>query len=140
MGIFDGRTGKKEKSDEMILEPHEGGYKRKGGHGSRISRVCVYFDQATPLEDERELLRSIIKESGLSNDIAPGALISTKYDAVPGINEYIARGEMPESLNAYVMAQAMLEGLARGQADMAKLAVNPVNYRGHKGVLVYKEA
>lgn len=138
MGILDGIKGKK--GDEMILEPREGGYALKGGQGSRIIRVCVFFSPATPLTDERELLAGIINDFKLTGDIAPGALISAKYEAVPGIDEYIARGEMPESLNAYLMARAMLEGLARGQSEMAKLAVNPVNYRGHKGILVYKEA
>ena len=140
MGIIDSIKGKKKKGEDIVPEPSDGGYTLKGARGSRITSVYVFFNSTTPLGNERELLAGIIEEFGLASEAMPDAPISVKYEEIPGIDEYIAKGEMPESLNAFIMARAMLKGLARSQAEMSRLAVNPFNVKGVKGVLVLKEA
>jgi hypothetical protein len=142
MGLFDGIMGKNSKKDDMVLEPRDGGYVLKN-HRARapdISKVCVFFSSAAPLEEEPELLKSLIKEFHVGDRLAPDALITTAYGAIPGIDEYLRTREVPESLNAFIMSRAMLSGLARGPAEMGRLAVDPFDMKGVKGVLVLKEA
>jgi hypothetical protein len=143
MGIIDLFKGKKDKDDDLIIEKSDSGYVLKGQKSTaspRVKRVHILVSSAKPLADERELVMGLIKEFGLAPEIAPEAPISIKYEIIPDIDEYIAKGEMPESLNSFLMARALLEGLARGPAEMAKLAVDPFDHKGHKGVLVCKEA
>jgi hypothetical protein len=141
MGLFN-RKGKKDKVEEIVLEQCKGGYILKGlkpARSPRISSVWVFCSSATPLKDEREMLKGIIKEFNLAGDIAPEAIISVVYEVVPDIDGYLSTQEMPESLNAFIMTRAMMKGLARSQAEMGRLAVNPFNVKGVKGVLVLKE-
>ncbi len=143
MGLFDNILGKKGKSDDMALEPRDGGYILKGNRHAvapDITRASVFVNQAAPPEDEPELIKSLVTEFNLGERLAPDALIIASYEAMPDIDEYLSTREIPESLNAFIMARAMLKGLARGQAEMGKLAVNPFNVRGIKGVIVLKEA
>jgi hypothetical protein len=142
MGLFDGIMGKKGKNDDMVLEPRDGGYVLKNHRASApdINKVCVFFSSAPPLEEEPELLKSLIKEFHVGDRLAHDALITTAYEAIPGIDEYLATREMPESLNAFIMTRAMLSGLAHGPAEMGRLAVNPFDVKGARGVLVLKEA
>ncbi len=143
MGLFDSFLGKKGVSEGVALEPREGGYVLKGSGRAAapgISGVCVFFNSAAPAEDEPELLKILVKEFNLVEKLAPDVLIMTAYEAMPDIDEYLSTREMPESLNAFIMTRAMMRGLARSQAEMGKLAVNPFNVKGVKGVLVLKEA
>ncbi len=140
MGIMDILKGKKNGGEDIVLEPSDGGYALKGARGSRVTGLFVFFDLTAPPGNERELLEGIIGEFSLAKEARPDAPISVNYGAIPGIDEYIAKGEIPESLNAFIMARAMMAGLARSQAEMGKLAVNPFNVKGVKGVLIEKEA
>ncbi len=139
MGIFDNILGKNSPGDDMAIEPCAGGYtiKNISAKAPKFDRACVFF--SSPVADERDVVIGLAREYGFAKSLAPDALITTVHGAIPDIDEYLMTGEMPENLNAYLMARAMLNGLARGQAEMGKLAVNPFNYRGVKGVLVYKE-
>jgi len=130
-------------SEGVALERRDGGYVLKGHRNAvapGVSRVCVFFSSASPLKEEPELLKSLVKELNVWERLAPDALIITAYEAMPDIDEYLSTQEMPESLNAFIMARAMMMGLARSQAEMGRLAVNPFNVKGVKGVLVLKEA
>jgi hypothetical protein len=142
MGLFDGVMGKKGKNEDIMLELRDGGYVLKN-HRARvpsINKVCVFFNLPAPIPGESEVLKDLIKEQGVADRLAEGALIITAYEAIPDIDEYLRTQEMPESLNAFIMTRAMLKGLARSQAEMGKLAVNPFDVKGVKGVLVLKEA
>ncbi len=125
-----------------MLEPYGGGYLLKNyrARTPNIDKVCVFFNAPAPFEGEPELLKDLIKEHGVPDRLVEGTLITTAYEAIPDIDEYLSTREMPESLNAFLMARAILKGLARSQAEMGKLAVNPFNVKGVKGVLVLKEA
>jgi hypothetical protein len=141
MGVFDSILGKKGRDDDVTMEPCEGGYTLKGTRlkAPRISSVYIYFNSTTPLKDEPDVLKGIIMENGVAQSIAPGALIAAGYESIPDIDDYLVSNEMPESLNAFIMARAMMSGLARNQAEMCKLAVNPFDFKGIKGVLILKE-
>jgi hypothetical protein len=139
MGIID--IFKNKKDEDVVLEPSNGGYTWKSDKGSSsISRAGVFFCATAPLKDEQEMLKGIIKGSGQASALAPGAVITVAYEELPGIDEFIATDEMPDSLNTFLMSRVMMAGLARGPQEMAKLAISPFNYRGVKGVLVLKEA
>lgn len=134
--------GNKGKNEDILLEPCGGGYVLKNyrARAPNINKVCVFFNSLTPIAGEPEVLKDLIKEYGLADRLAEGTLITTAYETIPDIGEYITVREMPESLNAFLMARAMMNGLARSQAEMSKLAVNPFDVKGVKGVLVLKEA
>lgn len=142
MGIFDNVMGKKGKNEDIMLEPRDGGYVLKNNRARtpNIDKVYVLFSSNVPLPDEPKVLKDLIKEQGLADRLAEGAVINTAYEAIPDIDEYLSTRDMPESLNAFLMARAMLKGLARSQAEMGKLAVNPFDVDGVKGVLVLKES
>lgn len=142
MGLFDGILGKKGVQENMAIEPCKGGYTLKGGQAKspRISGVYVLFNGKEPLKDEQEMLIGLMREFGVAGALAPGAVISAAYELIPEIDEYLATRDMPESLNAFLMARAMMCGLARGQAEMSRLAIDPFNFKGMKGVLIQKEA
>ena len=142
MGLFDNILGKKDKDEAIVLEPVSGGYVIKGQHArsSRFNKAHVFFNLATPLKDEQDRVKELIKEFNLEGDLEPGAIITASYETIPDIDEYIAQNEMPESLNAFLMARAMLNGLARGQAEMTRLTVNHFNIKGIKGILILKES
>ncbi len=115
----------------------------KGGRPARapsVSSVYVFFDGSGPLENEREVLAGIIKEFDVARKLMPEARIATAYETLPDIDEYVATQEMPESLNAFFMARAMMAGIARSGAEMSKLALQPFDRKGVKGVLILKEA
>jgi hypothetical protein len=142
MGLFDSVMGKKSKNDGIVLEPRDGGYGLKNyrARAPDINKVCVFFNSTAPIPGEPEVLKDLIKEQGVADRLAEGTLITTAYEAIPDIDEYLSTQEMPESLNAFIMTRAMMKGLARSQAEMGRLAVNPFNVKGIKGVLVLKEA
>lgn len=138
MGIFDNILGKKSPGEEMAIERCAGGYVIKNqARAPKFDRVCVFF--SSPVINEEDVLSGLAREYGFAKSLAPGALITTVHEAIPDIDEYLGTEDMPESLNAFLMARAMLNGLARSQAEMGKLTVNPFNHKGIKGVLVYKE-
>lgn len=141
MGLFDVFKGKKDKGSVVVLESAPGGYALKFGNGSSgISRACIYFSLSSPLEDEQDMVEGIIKELDASIAPAAGAIISTAYEILPDIDEFVATREIPDTLNTFLMSRAMMLGLARGPAEMAKLAIEPFNYNGIKGVIILKEA
>jgi len=133
--------GKKEKSEEFILEPLNGGYSIKGfrANAPSIGRVCVFFSANAPASEEQAIIESLMGEYGFGKKLAEGAQIIMVYETIPGIDSYLSSGEMPEELNAFLMSRAMLKGLAHNQAEMGKLIVNPFLVNGTKGVLVQKE-
>ncbi len=142
MGLFDGLLGKKDTGD-IVLEPVKGGYVLKGGPQAKapgISGVYVFFNGKGPIGNEPAVLADILKEFNVPGKLAPGALIKTAYEDIPGIDEYVATQEMPESLNAFFMARAMMAGMARSAVEMSKLALHPFDHKGVKGVLILKEA
>jgi hypothetical protein len=142
MGLFDGVMGKKGKKEDIMLEPRDGGYVFKN-HRARvpgINKVCVFFNSPAPIPGESEVLKDLIKGQGVADRLAEETLITTAYEAIPDIDEYLRTQEMPESLNAFIMTRAMMKGLARSQAEMRKLAVYPFGEKGVKGVLILKEA
>jgi hypothetical protein len=141
MGLFDNIRGKKNGESELILERSGGGYRLKGTRAKapRIGMVCVFFSVPAP-EAEAEALKSLIGEFGLADTLAADAVILTDSEPIPGIDEYLKTREMPEALNAFLMSRAMLKGLARNQAEMGKLGVDPFEVMGTKGVLVQKDA
>lgn len=142
MGLFDGVMGKKGKDDGIVLEKRNEGYvlNDSKARAPDVKMACAFINSAEPPEDEAGLVKSLVKEFGLAEKLFPDTPIVTSYGAMPDIDEYLNTREMPDSLNAFIMARAMLNGLARGPAEMGKLAVNPFNVRGIKGVLVLKEA
>lgn len=141
MGLFDGILGKKETGDNMVLEPCEEGYRLKQGYAQtpRIIRVHVFFQGTGPLTNEQDVLKEIIKKFDIASGLAPDALITVDHETMPEIDEYLSAGEIPESLNAFLMSRAMIKGLARGPAEMGKLAIYPFNIKDVKGVLILKE-
>jgi len=98
------------------------------------------FSLPAPLEDEPELVKGIIMELDATMAPATGAVISTAYETLPDVDEFVATREMPDSLNTFLMSRVMLLGIARGPAGMAKLAIEPFSYNGIKGVIILKEA
>ncbi len=141
MGLFDVFKGRKDKGDGVVLEPADGGYTLKSGTGSsKVSRACVFVSSTAPVEDEPELIKSVLQGLDASISPAPGAAITTAYETLPDIDEFVATREMPDSLNTFLMSRAMMLGLARGPAEMAKLAIEPFIYNGIKGVIILKEA
>lgn len=141
MGLFDVFKGRKDKGDAVVLEPANGGYTIKSSTGSaKISRVCVIYSSTAPAEDEPELIKGALQGLDISLAPAPGAAITTAYETLPDIDEFIATREMPDSLNTFLMSRVMMLGLARGPAEMAKLAIEPFSYLGLKGVVILKEA
>ncbi len=141
MGLFDGILGKKGTGDNIVLEPCEEGYVLKQGSAQtpRIKRVHVIFQGTGPLNNERDVLKDIIKQFDIASGLATDSLITVDHETMPEIDEYLSAGEIPESLNAFLMSRAMIKGLARGPAEMGKLAIYPFNVNGVKGVLMLKE-
>ena len=140
MGIIDIFKGKKDKGEDIALEPSDGGYIVKGVSGKGVSAASVFFDDREPVKDVPETLLGLIGEFGLAAKLAPDMKITIATEALPGIDEFIATQEMPDSLNTFLMSRVMLTGLARGPAEMAKLAISPFDHKGAKGVLILKEA
>jgi len=141
MGLLDVFKGKKDKGDGIVLEPAPGGYTLVSGTGpSKICQACVFFSLPAPLEDEPELVKGIIMDLDATIAPATGAVISTAYETLPDVDEFVATREMPDSLNTFLMSRVMLLGIARGPAGMAKLAIEPFSYNGIKGVIILKEA
>jgi hypothetical protein len=141
MGLLNNILGKKEKSEELVLEPSNGGYSVKGyrANAPSIGRVCVFFSASAPAKEEQAIVKSLMGEYGFGKKLAEGAQIITAYETIPGIDGYLSSGEIPEELNAFLMSRAMLKSLAHSQAEMGKLIVNPFLLSGMKGVLVQKE-
>jgi hypothetical protein len=141
MGLFDKIMGKRQAEDGVSLEPCDGGYRLTGGHtGSpKFGKVGVFFSSDAPLKDEAELLKGILLEQDVASGLASGSVIMVVYGPIPDIDGFAATMEMSEGLNAFLMARAMLSGLARGPAEMAMLAVSPFNYKGVNGVIIKKE-
>lgn len=142
MGLFDGILGKRGAQDNIVLEPCKGGYTVKGVQAKtqKVSAVSAFFNGSETLKDERDVLLGLIKELDVAETLAPGAVISTAYETLPDIDEFVATQEMPDSLNTFLMSRAMMLGLARSRSEMARLAIEPFNYKGIKGVLILKEA
>lgn len=142
MGIIDIFKGKKGKGEAIVLEPSEGGFTVQGTAAKEpgISAAMVFFDAGEPVEDEHEVLLGLIDEFSLASKLVPGTKISIAHEILPEIDEFIDTQEMPDSLNTFLMSRVMLAGLARGPAEMAKLAISPFDHKGVKGVLVLKEA
>lgn len=142
MGFIDNILGKKAENVDMKLEPANGGYTlaydKKPGNGN-VGRVCVLFNAQSPPYAEADVLKDLIKEHGLENRFVPNAFITTAYENIPEMDEYLNTQEIPESLNAFLMSRAMMEGIARGPAEMGKISVNPFRVKGTNGVLVLKE-
>lgn len=141
MGLFDVFKGGKDKGRVVVLEPVNGGYMLKSNTGSAtISRVCVLYSSTAPVEDEPELIKGVLQGLDASIAPSPGAAIATAYETLPDIDEFVATREMPDNLNTFLMSRALMLGLARGPAEMAKLAIEPFSYMGVKGVVILKEA
>jgi len=142
MGIIDVFKGKKDKGEEIALEPSDGGYIVKGVQAKApgVSAVSVFFDDREPVKDVPATLLKLIDEFGLAEKLAPGIKINTAAEPLPGIDEFVASREMPDSLNTFLMSRVMMTGLARGPTEMAKLAISPFNHKGIKGVIILKEA
>jgi hypothetical protein len=140
MGLFDVFKGGKDKGRVVVLKPANGGYTLESGTGSnKISRVCVLYSSTAPVEDEPELIKGVLRGLDASIAPAPGAAITTAHETLPDIDEFVATREMPDSLNTFLMSRVMMLGLARGPAEMAKLAIEPFSYMGVKGVAILKE-
>ena len=141
MGLFDKMLGRKDSSDNIVLEPLNGGYVVKGtqSRAPGVNKVCVFFSVSEPVNEEPRVVKSLIDEYAVTGNLAPGAAILTAYEAIPGIDDYLSKQEMPEELNAFLMSRAMMKGLARSQAEMSKLAINSFQIDGVKGVLVQRE-
>ncbi len=141
MGLFDKMLGKKDSSDNIILEPLNGGYVVKGTQSKApgVNKVCVFFSASEPVKEEPQVVKNLIDEYAVTRSLAPGAAIITAYETIPGIDDFMTGQEMPEELNAFLMSRAMMKGLARSQAEMSKLAINAFQVNGVKGVLVQKE-
>jgi hypothetical protein len=143
MGIFDNILGKKEAIEALTVEPADGGFTikpLKKTEASKISRMEIMFNSATPPYTENELIKDVISEAGLSNLLLPGVLITTSYEVIPGVKEFLGTNEMPEDLNAFVMARAMMKGIARGPIEMGKIQVNSFQIKDTMGVIILKEA
>lgn len=142
MGIFNNILGKKGGNEELRVEPANGGYSIKSlktAGTSKVNRVDIMFNTSKPLYAEPELIKDVISEAGIENKLAADVLITTSYEAIPGIKEFIDTNEMPEDLNAFVMARAMMKGIARGPIEMGKIQVDPFQIKDTMGVIILKE-
>lgn len=141
MGLFDKMLGRKDSSDNIILEPLNGGYVVKGiqSKAPGVNKVCVFFSAMEQVKEEPQIVKNLIDEYAAASGLAPGAAIITAYETIPGIDDFLAGQEMPEELNAFLMSRAMMKGLAHSQSEMSKLAINAFQVDGVKGVLVLKE-
>jgi hypothetical protein len=139
MGLFN--RGKGDKAEETVIEPSDGGYavKRKKAGSPGIGKVCVFFSATAPAKEEQAVIKSLVDEYDIANKLADGVNIMTAYETIPGMDAFLKSREIPEELNAFLMSRAMLKGLARSQAEMGKLVVNPFEINNIKGVLVQKE-
>jgi hypothetical protein len=139
MGLFN--RGKSDKNEETVLEHSDKGYLIKGKKAGApsIGKVCVFFNASAPVKEEPAILRRLVDEQGLANKLADGVIITTAYETIPGIDAFLSSREIPEELNAFLMSRAMMNDLAKSQAEMSKLAVDPFNVNNIKGVLVQKE-
>ncbi len=142
MGLLDNIKGRKGKNEDLVLEPRDDGYALKGqrARSPGVTKICFFFNSAGPLKDEPELLKSLIKELHVEDKIARDAIITAVYEAMPDIDQYLSTRVVPDSLNAFIMTRAFMKGLARSQAEMGRLAVDPFDVKGVKGVVVMVEA
>jgi hypothetical protein len=139
MGLFN--RGKSDKNEETVLEHSGNGYLiigKKAGTPS-IGKVCVFFSANAPVAEEQTILRRLVDEQGLASKLADGVIITTAYETIPGIDAFLSSREIPEEMNAFLMSRAMMNDLAKSQAEMGKLAVDPFKVNNVKGVLVQKE-
>jgi hypothetical protein len=142
MGIFDNILGKKGGNEQLQVEPVNGGYSIKSlkeTGASKVNRVDIMLNTAKPLYDEPQLIKDVISDAGIENTLASGVFITTSYERIPGIKEFMDNKEMPEDLNAFVMARAMMKGIARGPIEMSKIQVNPFQINDTMGIIVLKE-
>ena len=143
MGIFDSILGKNEAIEKLTVEPANGGFTikpLKKTDASKISRMDIMFNSTTPPCAEPELIRDVISEANILNILLPDVLITTSYEVIPGVKEFLSTNEMPEDLNAFVMARAMMKGIARGPIEMGKIQVNSFEIKDTMGVIILKEA
>lgn len=141
MGIFDGILGKKEGGLE--IEKTSSGYAvkplKKTEH-SKVNRVDIVFNCAAAPYAEHEAIKDIVANAGIADTFTPDVLVTTSYEVIPSIMEYMATNEMPEDLNAFVMAKAMMKGIARGPIEMSKIQVNSFQIKDTMGIIILKEA
>lgn len=143
MGIFDSILGKNEAIEALTVESINGGFTikpLKKTDSSKISRMDIMFNTAKPPYAEPELIRDAISEANVSKILLPEVLITTSYEVIPGVKEFLGTNEMPEDLNAFVMARAMMKGIARGPIEMGKIQVNSFQIKDTMGVIILKEA
>jgi hypothetical protein len=143
MGIFDSILGKKEATEELKVEPADGGFTikpLKKTDVSKISRMDIMFNSAKPPYAEPELIKDAISEANVLPILLPEVLITTSYEIIPGVEEFLSTNKMAEDLNAFVMARAMMKGIARGPIEMGKIQVNSFQIKDTMGVIILKEA
>ena len=143
MGIFDSILGKKDESGEIKVVPSDGSFtiqSLKKTEASKISRVDIMFNTAQQPDKEPSLIRDVLEWNDLIGQLLPDVVITTTYGTIPGIKEFIASKVMPEDLNAFVMARAMLKGIASGPTQMGKIQVNSFSFKDITGLVILKEA
>jgi hypothetical protein len=142
MGIFNNILGKKSGNEELRVEPANGGYSirsHKAAGASKVNRVDIMFNASKPLYAEPELIKDVISDTGIENTLATDVFITTSYEVIPSIKDFIDTNEMPEDLNAFVMARAMMKGIARGPIELGKIQVEPFQIKDTMGVIILKE-
>jgi hypothetical protein len=142
MGIFDRLLGGKNWDEKSGIEPEIRGEAPKSSKKTiarKVNRIEICFNSTSPPYSEPEVIKDLIRYFGLADSLTTDVYITTSYGHISGVAEYLSSREMPDELQAFVMARAMIIGMVHDPKEMNKIRVTPFHVSNTLGILIIKE-
>lgn len=142
MGIFDRLFGMKKRDEKSGMEYEIRGDAPKSSKKTsarKVNRIEICFNSTSAPYSEPEVIKDLIRYFDLADSLTTDIYITTSYGHISGVAEYLNSQEMPDELQAFVMARTMIIGMVHDPKEMNKIRVNPFQVSDTLGILIIKD-